>query len=43
MNIPITDPKLETSISDHSTSDDHIQQEGVTINANNGSVINSNS
>ena len=39
MNIPITNPQLNANLD----SDESIKQEGVTINANNGSVINSNS
>ena len=43
MDIPITNPKLTSNINDHSCVDDSIRQDGVTINAGNGSVINSNS
>ena len=41
MNIPITNPQL--NLNDDSKNDDSIKQEGVTINASNGSVVNTNS
>ena len=41
MNIPITNPQL--NLNDGSKNDDSIKQEGVTINASNGSVVNTNS
>lgn len=39
MNIPMTSPQMNANLD----SDESIKQDGVTINANNGSVINSNS
>ena len=43
MEIPITNPQLNTSINDKSQIDDSIKQDGVTITAGAGSVINTNS
>lgn len=43
MDIPITNPQLSANINDHSCIDDSIKQDGVTITAGAGSVINTNS
>lgn len=42
MDIPIN-PTISANVADHSATDDSIRQEGVTINANNGSIVNTNS
>lgn len=43
INIPVTNPSLNASLSDQSKVDDSIKQENVVINASDGATINNNS